>query len=162
VPQPLYEIWRRRYRDAGPCGDAHGWVKKRLVENGVCAEIAVRDELASAPGWRAVWVRNGVGGGKGFLRFWETMPANLSDRNGGMDALPSWPTSVLDAIDPSWRAGGVLDVFAWNARRRDVRFAEVKRRSQDRLRPNQLEFIRKGQLAGWEPRCFIVVEWDLV
>jgi hypothetical protein len=118
------ETWTRTYRDAGTCGPEHGWVarsNKPLVEHGVCAEIAVRDELAARPGWDAVWVRKAVG--LGAIRFWRTMPADMSDPSSGELELPSWPTAVLDRITPTWRRGGVLDVFAWNEETQEVLFA---------------------------------------
>lgn len=88
------------------------------------------------------------------------MPADLSSKEGGDTKLPAWPTSVLDSITPTWRRGGVPDVFAWNARKREVLFAEAKRKGHDRLRPDQIAFIKAGIAAGYPPESFVIVEWD--
>ena len=91
------------------------------------------------------------------------MPRNLGDPRaaGALRDLPPWAASQLDKIDPNWRRnGGVLDVFAWNEATREVRFVELKRRGKDKLRPNQLAFIKAGKRAGFRANDFIVVEWD--
>jgi hypothetical protein len=122
------------------------------------AELLVADRLRAA-GWTSAWA-SAYGG----LRFVKSWPWDVTEPV--LCLLPDHVHAVLREIADTRRSftghtslpfAGILDVIAW--RGTELLVIECKRRSEDRLRATQEEWLHCALLVGLRVLQLGVFEW---
>lgn len=140
---PQFQLWV-----GNQPGDTYGGKAVLNLEGqAFFAELLVLRLLEKA-GWSGVWVDSFAS------RYRHDWPGDTS-----VD-LPAHAESVLNAIQARDIQARCWDVFCWHDAH-DFFFAELKRKSRDRIRESQRHWLAAGLEEGFDPQNFLVVEWDI-
>lgn len=112
------------------------------------AELAIL-RLYESNGWAGRWV-DAWGG-----RYLTGLPESSKNL-----PLPKAQEAILRKISAplgGWK--GRWDVFVWNDKN-EMLFIELKRRSKDRMRSDQIQWLRSALYTDIPLTNFLIVEWD--
>lgn len=112
------------------------------------AELAML-RILERNGWQGVWADSYR------RKFRVAMPDH-----GESVTLPPGAEKIYQEIKSrTGKRGGCWDVFAWKDKQ--FIFLELKRLSKDVVRENQLRWLEAALDSGFQPRAFLLIEWNL-
>jgi len=143
-----YSLLLRPWGGAG-IEDSYG--HKQLIDykgKPLFAELTVLRMLCRQ-GWDGVWVDTYR------KRFLVDLPENKKQAS-----LPKSADNVLKKItEKNGKFTGCWDIFLWKGNK--VKFFELKRKSKDAIRANQIKWLAAAIDIGYSAEQFAIVEWAL-
>ena len=86
--------------------------------------------------------------------------AQLPEHNEPKPMLPEFVQTMLSLISPSGKMTGTWDLLLWKGKQ--IYFVELKRKSKDKIRSTQIEFLERALAAGVPLENFEIFEWDVL